>query len=342
MKKNNINKKFNKGEIVIYQTSKKEVELRVRLEKETIWLTQAQIALLFGTQRPAITKHLKNIFRSHELDEKVVSSILEHTTKHGAIKGKTQTQSVKFYNLDAIISVGYRVNSQRATQFRIWATKTLKDHLIKGYTINQKRLLETREKFKELQTAIAFLREKSKKELLSGQAGEILNLLSSYAKTLTLLEEYDKGKLKKPKGEKAKFVLKHKECQRIIREIKKELIVKKEASGLFGQEAGSGFEGIIKGLYQTFGDKELYKSLEEKSAHLLYFIIKDHPFIDGNKRIASFLFVYFLDRNDYLYRTSGEKKINDNALTALSLLIAVSDPKEKDVLIKIITNLLSG
>jgi len=342
MKKNNINKKFNKGEIVIYQTSKKEVELRVRLEKETVWLTQAQIALLFGTQRPAITKHLKNIFRSRELDEKVVSSILEHTTKHGAIKGKTQTQSVKFYNLDAIISVGYRVNSKRATQFRIWATKTLKDHLIKGYTINQKRLLETREKFKELQAAIAFLREKSKKELLSGQAGEILNLLSSYAKTLTLLEEYDKGKLKIIKGKKAKFVLKYKECQRIIREIKKELISKKEASDLFGQETNKGFKGVVKNLYQTFGGKELYKTIEEKAAHLLYFTIKDHHFTDGNKRIASFLFVYFLDKNDYLYRKSREKKINDNALVALALLIAGSNPKEKDILIKIIINILSN
>ena len=333
MKKNNINKKFSKGEIVIYQTSKKEVELRVRFEGETVWLTQAQIAQLYGKERSVITKHINKVFKDREVDKKSNVQKL-----HIANSDKPVT----FYSLDIILAVGYRVNSANAIKFRRWATEVLKRYLLKGYTINQKRLLETREKFKELQATIAFLREKSKKELLSGQAGEILNLLSSYAKTLTLLEEYDKGKLKKPKGKKAKFVLKHKECQRIIREIKKELITKKEASGLFGQEAGRGFEGIIKGLYQAFSGKELYKSLEEKSAHLLYFIIKDHPFVDGNKRIASFLFVYFLDKNDYLYRTSGEKKINDNALTALSLLIAVSDPKEKDVLIKIITNLLSG
>jgi hypothetical protein len=203
MKKNNINK----GEIVIYKPKRGEIELRVKLEKETVWLMQSQIALLFGTKRPAITKHLNNILKSGELDENSVSSILEHTAADG------KTYKTQFYNLDVIISVGYRVNSKRATQFRIWATKVLKQHILQGYTINEKRLLETREKFKQLQTAITFLQEKSKKELLSGQAGEILNLLSSYAKTLTLLEEYDKGKLKTGKGRKAKFVLKYEECQ---------------------------------------------------------------------------------------------------------------------------------
>ena len=168
---------FQKGEIIIYKTSKNEVALDVRLENETVWLTQNKISLLFGTKRPAITKHLNNIFKSGELSKNSVSSILEHTASDGKIY-KTQ-----FYNLDVIISVGYKVNSKQATQFRIWATKTLKEHLLKGYTINEKRLLEAREKFNELQNAISFLQEKSQKELLSGQAGEILNLLSSYAKT---------------------------------------------------------------------------------------------------------------------------------------------------------------
>lgn len=170
MKKNEIK---DRGEIIIYR-SKEGPKLEVRLEEETIWLTQEQIAFLFGTQRPAITKHLNNIFKSGELDEKVVSSILEHTTQHGAIKGKTQTKKVKYYNLDAIISVGYRVNSKRATQFRIWATNTLKNHLVKGYTINEKRLLQTQEQLKELQSAISFLQEKSKHELLAGREQEIL------------------------------------------------------------------------------------------------------------------------------------------------------------------------
>ncbi len=326
--------KFNKGEIVIYQTPKKEVKLDVHLKGETVWLTQKQIAILFDTQRPAITKHLNNIFKSGELNKISVSSILEHAAVDGKIY-KTQ-----FYNLDVIISVGYRVNSRRATQFRIWATKTLKDHLIRGYTINEKRLLETQEKFKELQTTIFFLQKKAKHELLAGQEREILNLLANYSKTLTLLEQYDKEKLSLVKKVKGKFILKHEDAKRVIQEIKKELMAKKEAADLFGQESGEKFKGILGNVYQTFGKKELYPSLEEKAAHLLYFAIKDHPFIDGNKRIASFLFVYFLDKNNYLYRSFGEKRINDNGLTALSLLIAVSDPKEKEVLIKIITNLL--
>ena len=331
MKENNINK----GEIVIYQTPQKEVKIDVRLEKETVWLTQKQMALLFDKGIPTINEHIKNIFKEGELQENSVIRKFRITAADG------KTYETNFYNLDVIISVGYRVKSLRGTQFRIWATKTLKEHLIKGYTINEKRLLEAKEKFKELQTAISFLQQKSQKELLSGQAGEILNLLSSYAKTLTLLGEYDKRKLKEIKGRKAKFVLKHEKCERIISEIKRELITKKEASNLFGQETDERFGGIIKGLHQTFDRNELYPTIEEKAAHLLYFTIKDHPFVDGNKRIASFLFVYFLDKNAHLYKNNGEKKINDNALTALSLLIAISDPKDKDILIKITANLLT-
>jgi prophage maintenance system killer protein len=332
---------FKKGEIIIYKTPKNEVELKVKLEKETIWLTQDQIAVLFGTQRPAITKHIKHIFESNELEEKVVSSILEQSTKHGAIKGKTQTKKVKFYNLDVIISVGYRVNSQRATHFRIWATKTLKQVLVKGYAMNEKRLLEAKNKFRELQEVILFLQNQSQKELLKGQEVEILNLLADYSKTLSLLEQYDKGKLNDKKGGISKFVLRHDDCLKIISELKKELIIKKEAGELFGQRRGGSFEGIIKGLYQTFAKKELYPTVEDKAAHLLYLIIKDHPFTDGNKRSAAFLFVYFLDRSSYLFKKTGERKINDNALTALALLIAESNPKEKETMIKIIKNLIT-
>lgn len=337
MEKNN----FQKGEIIIYKTSQNEVELKVYFEKENIWLTQNQIALLFGTQRPAITKHIKNIFQSGELEKKVVSSILEQTTEHGAIKGKTQTKNIKFYNLDAIISIGYRVNSQRATQFRIWATKILKQYLIKGYAVNENRLLEARNKFYELQEAVLFLQKQSQKELLKGQELEILNLLADYSKTFSLLEKYDTGKLGGQKGKKTKFVLLCGDCVKIIVELKKELIARKEAGEFFGQERGGNFEGVIKGLYQTFGKKELYQTIEDKASHLLYLTIKDHPFLDGNKRSAAFLFVYFLDKSNYLFKKSGERKINDNALVALALLIAESDPKEKETMIKIIKNLIA-
>ena len=334
MKKEN----FKKGEIIIYKTSKNEVSLDVRLEEETVWLNLNQLSILFDTDKSGISRHIKNIYKDEELDKKATVAIFATVQKEG---GRIIKRDVEFYNLDTILSIGYRVNSKQATQFRIWATKTLKDHLLKGYTINEKRLLEAREKFQELQTTISFLQEKSKKELLSGQAGEILNLLSDYAKTLTILEQYDKGQLKESKGGKTKFVLKYDDCLKIIAELKKELIVKKEAGDLFGQERGGSFEGIIKGLYQSFGGKELYPSIEDKASHLLYFIIKDHPFSDGNKRSAAFLFVYFLDKTNFLFKKSGERKINDNALVALALLVAESDPKEKETMVKIVKNLLT-
>lgn len=324
----------NKGEIIIYKDSSGP-EIQVKLEKGTVWLDAHLIAQLFNINRSAIVKHINNIYKTSELNKKSTCSILEQVAADGKIR------KMNLYNLDMIISVGYRVNSNRATQFRIWATKTIKQHLIKGYTINEKRLLQARDKFKELQETISFLQQKAKHELLAGQEQGILNLLANYSKTLTLLEQYDKEKLSLVKKAKGKFILKYEEAAKVIQEVKKELIAKKEASDLFGRENSEKFKALLGNIYQTFGGKELYPSLEEKSAHLLYFVIKDHPFIDGNKRAGSFLFVYFLDRNDFLYKNSGEKKINDNALTALSLLIAISDPKEKDKLIKIITNLLA-
>lgn len=330
MKKDNQNKE----EIIIYQTSKKEVGLKVRLEKDTVWLTQKQMASLFSKEIPTINEHIKNIFKEGELKEKAVIRNFRITATDGKIY-KTQV-----YNLDVVISVGYRVKSKSGTKFRMWATKVLKDHLIKGYTINENRLLEAQDKFRELQTAVSFLQNKAQKKQLKGQEKEILSLLADYSKTLTILEQYDKGKLKIPKGKKASFVLEYEKYQDVILELKKELISKKEASDIFGNDVTNKFDGIIKNLYQTYGGKELYKGLEDKAAHLLYLTIKDHPFTDGNKRIGAFSFVYFLDKNNYLYRKNGEKKINDNALTALALLIAESNPKEKDTLIKIIINLL--
>ena len=331
-------KEQNKGEIIIYQTSKKEVELRVRLERESLWLNLNQVASLFDTDKSGISRHIMNIYQSKELNKKATVAKIATVQKEG---GRSVKRNVEFYNLDMIISVGYRVNSKRATQFRVWATKVLKNYLIQGYAINQNRLLEARNKFNELQTAVAFLQRQASKKQLKGREKEIINLLADYSKTLSILEKYDKGNLQKPKGKKVDFVLKYKNCSAIITELKKELITKKEASGLFGAERNSAFESVVKNLYQTFGGKELYRAIEEKAAHLLYLTIKDHPFSDGNKRIGSFLFVYFLDKSNYLYRENGEKKINDNTLVALALLMAESDPKEKDIMIKIIMNLVS-
>lgn len=323
-----------KGKIVIYK-SPQGPEIQVKLDEDTVWLDAHLIARLFNVNRPAIVKHINNIYKTRELDKKSTCSILEQVAADGKIR------KMNLYNLDMIISVGYRVNSNQATQFRIWATKTLKEHLVKGYTLNEKRLFQYQNSFQDLQETIALLQEKSKHELLAGQEQEILSLLSSYSKTLTLLEQYDKDKLKLTKKTKEKYVLQYDEAQVLIDDIKKDLIEKKEASNLFGQENGDRFKAILKNIYQTFDSKELYPSLEEKAAHMLYLIIKDHPFVDGNKRIGSFLFIYYLNKNDYLYKETREKKINDNALTTLALLIAISDPKEKDKLIKIIANLLA-
>ncbi|NWG27099.1 MAG: virulence protein RhuM/Fic/DOC family protein [Ignavibacteriaceae bacterium] len=325
-----------KGEIIIYK-SKDGPKLEVRLEEETIWLTQNQIASLFDVKKAAISKHLKNIFNSGELKEKATVSKMETVQIEG---DRRITRDLTYYNLDMIISVGYRVNSQRATQFRIWATKTLSTHLVKGYTLNEKRLLSLRKNFNELTKTIEYLKEKSKHEMLAGQEQEILSLLSDYSKSLSLLVQFDKDKLALKKKEKEKYEINYKDAASVIKKIKEDLTVKKEAFQLFGQENGNQFKAILKNIYQTFGGIDLYPSLEEKAAHLLYFIIKDHPFNDGNKRIGSFLFIYYLDRNNFLYKKSGEKKINDNALTALALLIAISDPNEKDKMIKIITNLI--
>jgi len=323
-----------KGEIVIYRASDKRIQLEVRLKKETVWLDAHQIALLFGVNRPAIVKHINNIYKTAELSEKSTCSILEQIAADGKIR------KMNLYNLDMIISVGYRVNSKLATQFRIWATRTLKEHIVKGYTINEKRLLKETAKFKDLQKTISFLQEKSQHKLLEDQTREILNLLSEYAKSLSLLGQYDADKLMLIKGKRAAFILTYENCSGIILNIRNELISRKQVSELFGQEVNKKLESTIKTLYQTFGGNELYESIEEKSANLLYLIIKDHPFVDGNKRIACLLFIYFLERNRYLYKPNAERKINDNALVALSLLIAISRPEEKDVMIKIITNLL--
>jgi prophage maintenance system killer protein len=324
---------FKKGEIIIYKTPKNEVELTVHLENETVWLRQDEIAKLYGKERSVVTKHINKIFKDKEIDQKSNVHFLHIPNSD---------KPITFYGLDVILAVGYRTNSPRAIHFRRWATNVLKSYLLKGYAVNEKYLLETKNKLNDFQGVITFLQEKSKHELLAGQEQEILSLLADYSKTLTLLEQYDKEKVSLLKTGKGRFVLNYEKSAEIIKEIKKDLIAKKQAGEIFGQEYEDKFKAILGNILQTFDKKELYPSIEEKASHLLYFIIKDHPFVDGNKRIASFLFVYYLDKNNYLYKDNNEKKINDNALTALSLLIAVSNPAEKDKLVKIITNLLSN
>ena len=323
---------------VIYQGKSGEIKFREDFKGETIWGSLNQIAELFLTDKSGISRHIRNIYKTGELAKKSTVAKIATVQKEGK---RQVTREIEYYNLDMILSVGYRVNSKQATAFRIWATKTLKTHLLRGYTINRKRLERASERFAELQETISFLEGKAARKSLKDQGVEILSLLNNYSKSLTLLEQYDKNSLKKKKGKESVFVLDYAIAREVLDGIKDELIKKKETTALFAAERSGVFKGIIRGLYQSFGNKELYGSVEEKAAHLFYFTIKDHPFTDGNKRSAAFLFVYFLDKNNYLYKKSGEKKINDNALTALALLIAESDPKEKAVMIRLIINLIS-
>ncbi|MBI3591454.1 MAG: type II toxin-antitoxin system death-on-curing family toxin [Candidatus Melainabacteria bacterium] len=325
-----------KGEIIIYKTKDGKTSLDVKLEKETVWLSQKQMAELFDCSADNIGLHLKNIFKAKELNENQVTENSSVTASDG------KKYKVKHYNLDAVISIGYRVNSIRGTQFRIWATQVLKDHIIKGYTLNPKRLPEVN--FKELEQALVLIKGTlNNKELTSNEATGLLKVITDYANSWILLQQYDKNQLEEPKKKhKPKYIITYEKTLEAISRLKADLKSKKEASDLFGNQKDKSFEGIVANLYQTFAGKELYPSIEDKAAHLLYFIIKDHPFTDGNKRIGAFLFILYLSNNGYLFKADGERKINDNALVALALLIAESNPKQKDVMVKLVMNFISN
>jgi prophage maintenance system killer protein len=327
----------NKGEIVIYKAPEGP-ELRVDFHDETIWLTQEQIARLFGTQRPAITKHLNNVFKDGELKPNSVCSILEHTASDN------KTYKVKYYSLDAIISVGYRVNSKKATQFRIWATQKLRDFLLKGYLISERRLKENQQiKLKELQQAHQLIMQALETKRLVGYEGELLRIISDYTNTWIVLNDYDQGELSLESVTNKKAVLlDYEKIKSSIGRFKSRLEKEKEASDLFGQEVSNKLNSVLGSIGQTYLGKELYPSIEEKAAHLLYFAVKDHPFVDGNKRIGALMFILFLINNNYLINKQGQRKINDAALTALTLLVAESKPQQKDVMIKLIVNLINN
>lgn len=329
----NLGMKNKENNIIIYQNKKGAIEFKGDFQRETIWATRMQIAEVFNVTPQNVTLHLKRIYTGGELDKKSTSkeSLLVQTEG-----GRKIERQVDYYNLDVIISVGYRINSILGTAFRKWATKTLKDHLVKGYTINRQRLVQTTDRLEDLQGVVQFLNRKAKHKLLAGQEKEILSLLSDYSKTISLLEDFDAGEVAAARGIKGRYCLSYETAIKVIGAIKKEL----RGGELFGKELNQNLQAIIGNIYQSQRGTDIYPTLEEKAAHLLYFIVKDHPFVDGNKRIASFLFVYLLDRNDYLFKKNGECKINDNALTALTLLVATSSPREKLLLTRIISNLL--
>jgi DNA ligase (NAD+) len=316
------------SEIVIYRAKDGHIELDVTLVNETLWLSQYQMAELFGIKRQAITKHLKNIFLSEELKEDSVCSILEHTGLDGKI------YKTRFYSLDAVISVGYRVNSSQATQFRIWATNTLKEHLLKGYSIYEKRLAE--QGIQELQRSVELLHKTLvHHDFVNDIGAQAIQLIMSYANTWHLLLAYDENTLALPiKSERKLQPLEYQLAIQAIASLKTDLAARNEATPLFGNERDHALDSILGNIEQTFGGEALYQSAEERAAHLLYFIIKDHPFTDGNKRIACFMFLLYLKLQNIVI------KLNENGLVALALLIAESDPVQKDLMIRLIVNLL--
>ena len=328
-----------KGEIVIYKTEDGQTALDVTLEGQTVWLNLNQMAALFQRDKSVISRHITNVFKSKELQRNSVVAFFATTGTDG------KTYQVEYFNLDAIISVGYRVNSKRGTQFRIWSTNVLRDHLVKGYTLNEKRLHESKQRLKELEAAVELVEKaKSAKALSASETAGLLTVITEYTRSWLLLHQYDAGTLTtKALHRLVRFRITEDEAKKAIRQLRNDLMQRKEASDLFGREKERGvLKGILASVEQTFGGSELYPSVEEKAANLLYFLIKDHPFVDGNKRIASLLFLWFLEKNNSLSTEVGERKINDNALVALTLLVAQSNPKQKDVMIKLVINLISG
>lgn len=309
-----------KTEIVLFETEDKSVSLPVEVKDETVWLNRNQIAELFDRDVKTIGKHINNALRE-ELDEKEVVAKFATTTKHGAIEGKFQTRITEYYNLDVIISVGYRVKSNRGIEFRRWANSVLKQFILQGYAINQKRMQQLGEVIRVLKRTENALDSK-----------QILSVIERYSSALQLLDDYDHQRLARPKGNEATYILKYEECLQVIHSM-----CFANSTELFGKEKDDSFKGSIGNIYQSFDGTDLYPSLEEKAANLLYFVTKNHSFYDGNKRIAATMFLYFLDKNNALF-VDGEKRMEDATLVALTIMIAESNPEEKETMVSVVMN----
>jgi prophage maintenance system killer protein len=326
------------GDVVVYQEKGGRVRLEVRLEGETVWLSLTQMAELFRRDKSVISRHLRNVFATGEL--KRTATVAESATvqREG---GREVTRQVEYFNLDAILSVGYRVNSKRGTQFRIWATRTLRDHLLRGYTLNERRLRE--KGMGEMEQAVGLLARTLKRhELVTDEGRAVLDVVEQYARSWRLLLEYDERRLAKEprRPRKPTGTLALESARRAIGSLREAVAATGAAPGLFGQERGDQLGAILGNVEQTFGGEPLYPSVQAKAAHLLYFLIKDHPFADGNKRIGTLLFLEFLRRNGMLVRPDGAFRLADNTMVALALLIAESEPKQKDLMIRLVLSLL--
>ena len=307
--------------------------LEVRLEQDSVWLRQEQMSELFGRERSVITKHLRNVFREGELEENSVCANFAHTAMDG------KNYQVKHYNLDVIISVGYRVKSVQGTRFRQWATQVLRQHLVQGYTLNQARFEQNAA---ELEQALAMIRRVARSPAITAEVGSgLVEIVSRYTQTFLWLQRYDEGMLTEPTGQRGGRLPTEGEAMAALRMLKSSLIGRGEATELFARPRGDGLGALLGNLDQSVFGEPAYPTVESKAAHLLYFVVKNHPFADGNKRSGAFLFVDFLHRNDRLLDNRGEPVINDTGLAALTLLVAESDPKQKETLIRLIMNLLA-
>ena len=315
-----------RNEIVLFENQN--IKLEVNLQDETVWLNTKQIAELFDRDYKTIRKHINNALKE-ELQNEVVVAKFATTTKHGAIEEKTQTHELNYYNLDVILSVGYRVKSNNGIIFRKWANKILKEHLIKGYTVNQERLNYLEKTIKLINIA-----GRIEEKLQGTEAQDIIKVINNYSNALTLLDNYDHKTIIKPKGTINNNIITYEDCIKIINKLRFN-----NDSNLFALERNEGLKEIIGTIYQSFDGKDLYSTIEEKAANFLYLIIKNHTFIDGNKRIAATLFIYFLDFYNILYK-ENKQIIDNNTLVAITLLIAQSNPKEKEILIDLIMNFL--
>ncbi|MCO5950465.1 RhuM family protein [Mucilaginibacter flavidus] len=322
---------MNNDQIIIYKGADGDTIIDVKLHNETLWLTQAQMVSLFQRDQSVISRHIKNIFNERELDEKSNMQNL-----HIANSDKPVTS----FSLDVIISIGYRVKSTQGTQFRIWANKVLKDYLLKGYAINEKKLKDQAEKFIELKQTVNLLSNVLRnKELTSEEATGLLNVITDYSYALDILDQYDHQALTlEGTTDQQLFIATYEDAMQAIKDLKDKF----GGSALFGNEKDDSFKGSIGTIYQSFGGVEFYPTIEEKAANLLYFVVKNHSFSDGNKRIAAYLFVWFLERNRVLYKLDGTKRMADNALVALTLMIAESKPDEKDMMVKVVVNLINS
>ena len=320
------------GEVLLYEAPDGKVQVDVRLEQDTVWLTQRQMSEIFETTPENVLMHLKNVFGDGELEEAATAKDFLVVQTEGS---RQVRRNLKHYNLDAIISVGYRVNSRCGVRFRQWATRVLREHLVQGYSFNQTRLAE-RGLLEARQTLELLARTLQNQALVDDTGRAVLELITGYADTWRLLLEYDENRLVLPPGARpSSGVLDHDRASHAIADFKQELMARNEATPLFGNPRGAALEGILASIEQTMFGESLYRSREEKAAHLLYLIIKDHPFSDGNKRIGSFLFMLYLQQEGMAHQ------LNPQALTALALLIAESAPASKDLMVRLIINLLA-